>query len=162
MKICLYISSILIFFIPSQKFCCFFRFNWLREILFASFGIFILSVIYCFAIRNVCNFFYKFFIRVVILVCVEGYFVFYCFPLSINICIMGWHCFDFFCCVRNTKGWVFIPTLKNLLRIIWISCFPNFIIKTKISYWSFIFVWFASYFFTSWIVIDIVWFSNIE
>ena len=162
MKICLYISSILIFFIPSQKFCCFFRLNWLREILFASFGISILSVIYCFAIRNVCNFFYKFFISIVILVCVEGYFIFYWFPLSINICIMGWHCFNLFCCVRNTKGWVFIPTLKNLLRIFRIFCFINFVIKTKIIYRSFIFVWLTSYSCISRIVINLVWFSYIE
>ena len=138
MKICFYKSTIFIFLIPTQKFCCVFWLNWLREILFANFGIFIFSIIKSVIFRNFCYFFYIFFI--VILVGVEGYFVLTRIPFCIDCNVMSRHFCSIFMFVFYAKWWVFIPTHKYLIRIVRIFGFSYFIIKSKIACISFIFV----------------------
>ena len=138
-KICFYISSILIFFIPTQKFWCAFRLNWLREILFANFFIFIFSIIKSVIFWNFSYFFYIFFI--VTLVSVEGHFILTRLPFCIDCNVMSRHFCSIFMFVFYVKCWVFIPTHKYFIRIIWMCGDSFFITKSKIACISLVFVW---------------------
>ena len=138
MKICFYKSTIFIFLIPTQKFCCVFWLNWFREILFADFFICIFSIVKSVSFRNFGYFFYIFFI--VILVGVEGHFVLTRIPFCIDCNAMSRHFCSSFMFVFYAKFWVFIPTLEYLTFRI--CSFPFYITKSKIACISFIFVWF--------------------
>ena len=138
-KICFYKSTILIFFIPSQKFCCAFWLNWLREILFANFIILIFSSIKSVIFRNFSYFFYIFFI--VTLVGVECHFVLTRVPFCIDCNVMIRHFCSIFMFVFYAKCWVFIPTHKYFIRISWMCGYSFFITKSKIACISLVFVW---------------------